>query len=67
MPIAQTIFRTDEERITLLQWSRGGKTPVRLVLRARTVLAAADGTKSREIAVELKCAADGRHVEESIC
>lgn len=55
MRIAKTIILTDEERITLMQWSRGRKTPARLVLRAKIVLAAADGQENKDIAAELKC------------
>ncbi|MFN8708094.1 MAG: helix-turn-helix domain-containing protein, partial [Planctomyces sp.] len=55
MRIAKTIILTDEERITLMQWSRGRRTPARLVLRAKIVLAAAAGQENRDIAAELKC------------
>lgn len=55
MRIAKTIILTNEERITLMRWSRGRKTPARLVLRARIVLAAAAGQENKDIAAELKC------------
>ena len=55
MRIAKTIILTDEERITLMQWSRGRKTPARLVLRAKIVLAAAAGQENKDIAAELNC------------
>jgi transposase len=55
MRIAKTIILTDEERITLMQWSRGRKTPARLVLRAKIILAAANGQENKDIAAELKC------------
>ena len=55
MRIGKTIVLTDEERITLMQWSRGRKTPARLVLRAKIVLAAAAGQENKDIAAELKC------------
>ena len=55
MRVAKTIILTDEERVTLTKWARGRSTPARLVLRARIVLAAADGRENQEIAVELSC------------
>jgi transposase len=39
----------------LTKWSRGRSTPARLVLRARIVLAAAEGQESKDIAAELAC------------
>jgi transposase len=42
---------SESERKTLEQWARGRKTPARLVLRAKIVLAAADGRENQEIAV----------------
>ena len=41
---------TDEDRVTLSSWVRAGTTEQRLVLRARMVLAAADGAATQEIA-----------------
>lgn len=38
-----------------MQWSRGRKTPARLVLRAKIVLAAAAGQENKDIAAELEC------------
>jgi transposase len=55
MRIARAIALTVEERVTLTKWSRGRSTPARLVLRAKIVLAAADGRENREIAVALGC------------
>ena len=47
---AAAITLTDEERQTLETWSRGRRTPARLVLRAKIILEAATGTLNREIA-----------------
>ena len=55
MRVAKTIILTDEERVTLTKWARGRSTPARLVLRAKIVLAAADGRENQEIAVDLGC------------
>ena len=55
MRIAKPIVLTDEERVTLTKWSRGRSTPSRLVLRAKIVLAAAEGAENKDIAVELGC------------
>lgn len=55
MRVAKVITLTDEERIALTKWSRGRRTPARLVLRAKIVLAASAGRRSDEIAAELKC------------
>jgi len=52
MRVACQIVLTDEERKTLQRWSRGRRWPARLVMRARTVLLAADGRSDREIAAE---------------
>ena len=49
MRIAKTIILTVEERITLLQWSRGKRAPVLLVLRAKIVLAATAGRRIRTL------------------
>ena len=55
MRVAVAIELTDEERKRLTKWSRGRSTPARLVLRARIVLAAADGKLNKDIAAELDC------------
>ena len=55
MRIAKAILLTDKERVALTKWSRGRRTPARLVLRAKIVLAAADGRENKDIAVELGC------------
>lgn len=55
MRVAKVITLSDEERITLVRWSRGRSTPARLVLRAKIVLAAAEGRENKDIADELGC------------
>jgi transposase len=47
---AIAIQMSDSDRTTLQQWARGRRTPARLVLRAKIVLAAADGRENQEIA-----------------
>lgn len=53
MRVAVPIQLTDEECQTLPRWSRGRRTPARLVLRAKIVLRAAAGLRNRDIAAEL--------------
>lgn len=53
MRIAPIIVLSDDERKTLATWSRGRSTPARLVLRAKIVLAAAEGKTNEIIATEL--------------
>ncbi len=53
MRVAPPISLTDAERCTLDTWSRGKRTPARLVRRAKIVLLAAGGKLNREIAAEL--------------
>jgi len=53
MRVAPTITLTDDIRDGLKKYARGFKTPVRLMVRARIVLRAADGLENREIAEEL--------------
>ena len=55
MRVARTIVLTAAEESTLRKWSRGRSTAARLVLRARIVLAAAEGRENRQIAAELGC------------
>ena len=55
MRVAKAIALTDQERATLVKWSRGRRTPARLVQRARIILAAADGRENKDIAAELGC------------
>lgn len=56
MKSARQITLTDEERTTLVRWSRGRRTPSRLVLRAKIVLLAANGILNKDIARKLKTA-----------
>lgn len=53
MKTAPVIVLSDDERKTLATWSRGRSTPARLVLRAKIVLAAAEGKTNETIAAEL--------------
>ena len=53
MRIAPCITLSNQDRVTLERWSRGRRTPARLVLRARIVLAAASGRENKAIAAEL--------------
>jgi DNA-binding CsgD family transcriptional regulator len=53
MRVAAQIALSEEQRATLESWSRGRKTPARLVLRAKIVLHAAEGLENREIALKL--------------
>jgi len=51
--IAVTIALNDPDREVLQRWARGRSTPARLVLRAKIVLAAAEGKDNKTIAAEL--------------
>ena len=53
MRIAPSIQVTDTERRQLEQWTRGRRTPARLVLRAKITVLAADGHDNHHIAVVL--------------
>jgi len=53
MKTAPIIVLSNDERKTLTTWSRGRSTPARLVLRAKIVLAAAEGKTNETIAAEL--------------
>jgi len=55
MRVAKPVTLTDEQRATLMKWSRGRSTPARLVQRAKIVLAAADGRENKQIAADLGC------------
>jgi transposase len=55
MRVAKSVTLTVEERSVLTTWSRGRSTPARLVLRAKIVLASAEGRESKDIAAELGC------------
>lgn len=50
MRVAAPVVLTDEQRSQLLAYSRGRKTPARLVVRSRIVLLAAEGKQDVEIA-----------------
>src|SRR6267154_6447787 len=47
---------SDEERTTLLRWSRRAKSAQALALRCRIVLASAKGLSNKEVAADLRCA-----------
>ncbi|MBH0201228.1 MAG: IS630 family transposase [Nitrospira sp.] len=53
MRIAPSLQLTDPERQQLTQWTRGRRTPVRLVLRAKIALLAAEGHTNQHIATAL--------------
>jgi transposase len=53
MRVATKITLTEDERTTLMRWSRGRSTPARLVLRAKIVLLSAEGWMNKDIAREL--------------
>ena len=50
MRIAQPIELSEKEIKTLTSWSRGRRTPTRLMKRARIVLMAAEGQQDKTIA-----------------
>ena len=54
MRVAPAVVLSEEERGTLVRWSRGRSTPARLVVRAKIVMAAADGRENLDIAQELE-------------
>ncbi len=56
MKRAPEIHLAADEISTLSEWSRGGSTPARLVLRAKIVLMAGDGWMNKDIAAELHIA-----------
>ena len=53
MRIAASILLTDEERTALVKFAQGRSTEARLVLRAKIVLAAAEGATNKQIATDL--------------
>ena len=53
MRVACKVDLIGDERVTLTRWSRGRRTPARLVLRAKIVLAAAEGRSNQDIARSL--------------
>lgn len=52
--IAPRITLNETQRRTLVRWSRGRSTPVRLALRARIILRAVEGRENQDIAEELQ-------------
>src|SRR5216117_578346 len=48
------VVLSEAERVRLEQWIRAGSTPQQVVLRARMILAAAQGTQHKQIAAQLK-------------
>jgi transposase len=54
MRVAIKIKLTENERATLMRWSRGRSVPARQVLRAKIVLMAADGNLNKDIVAALK-------------
>lgn len=53
MRVAQSIELTESEIKTLSRWSRGRRTPMRLMKRAKIVLMAAEGEQNKTIAERL--------------
>src|SRR6185437_9435342 len=53
MRVAPAVTLSQENQQTLERWARGRSTPARQVLRARIVLAAAQGKENQAIAEEL--------------
>lgn len=72
MRIAPTVNLTKEQRCTLHRLKNGRRTEVRVVMRARIVLAAARGLENKEIAKELGVSREtvgrwrSRFVEEGV-
>ena len=66
MKIAPAAVLSDEERRTLAKRSHGRSTPARLVLRAKIVLAAAEGKMNETIAAELGTS-NQRTLAQSVC
>ena len=52
---AQDVVLSDAQRTALRSWVRSGRTPARLRLRARIILAAAEGHRNKDIATRLGC------------
>ena len=53
MRVAPALTLTDEQRRTLVQWSRGRSLPKRQVERARIIVLAAEGKQDLAIAAEV--------------
>ncbi|WP_154667141.1 helix-turn-helix domain-containing protein, partial [Pseudonocardia asaccharolytica] len=51
-PVA-AVTLTDDERATLVRWSRRAKSSQALALRSRIVLACADGGSNQDVAADL--------------
>jgi hypothetical protein len=51
--VAPKIIVNDEGRQTLDRWARGRRTPVRIMLRTKIVLLAAEDKENKDIAEEL--------------
>src|SRR5437870_7869841 len=51
-----TLVLSDEERATLLRWSKRAKSAQALALRCRIVRACAKGLSNKEVAADLRCA-----------
>ena len=51
--VAPPITVSDDERIVLLRWSKGRRTPARLALRAKIVLRAAAAWLNMALAAQL--------------
>lgn len=68
-PTAVEITLADEERAVLDGWTRRRKTAQAVALRARIVLAAADGVSNRDIAVAegVSRPTDGHEVAQPVC
>ena len=52
MRVAPRVDLSEDDRAVLLRWSRGKRTEARLVVRAKIILAAADGRMNKDIARE---------------
>jgi len=53
MRVAKAVTVTQEQRNTLIGWSRGRSTPARVVQRAKIILLAVEGKRNKEIAIEV--------------
>lgn len=57
---------TDDERTQLRHWTRWQRTPVRLALRAKIILLAAEGHENRHIATAVGTTADREPVATAV-
>ena len=53
MRVAPEVNLTEQDRAVLLRWSRGKRAEARLVIRAKIILAAAEGRMNKDIARKL--------------